>query len=182
MRVFRYIPKGSYFSELGVTNSNTWKLLWSLEGKPVASNWVPFSVKQEPNKPPPDLWMLGCLPVFNTKAMELLYDHLKSEVEALPINVLNKTSPMYLMHVLGDLDCLDAEHSTYDYFKDGSKGIILKYKFKPMCVKDRMIFRLRETLSAETLMTDVFCKLVKKHNLRGLIINESSLLDEFDIE
>jgi hypothetical protein len=181
MQIYRYLADGDRFKRLGVIHTDQWKRIHALNGRSVSGHWKPFQVKMERRKASPDLLMLSGFPVFNSNAMSLIFSQLSEEAEALPIEVIGTPEPLYLIHPINILDCLDKDRSTYDRYEDGSEGIILKYKFKSNCVEDRLVFGIQETWIAETFVTERFRELVEQHKLLGLILNESTLLDEVDL-
>ncbi|MBS7566740.1 hypothetical protein KHS38_20210 [Mucilaginibacter sp. Bleaf8] len=110
--------------------------------------------------------------VFNSD----LFSILEMAGEILPIKIEDKS--LYALNVMETINMLDQEKSTFDYYDDGSKGRILKYKFHNR-IPTSPIFKIPETLQGEILTyskvkdkQDEFYYLYKKLEFTGLLFEE----------
>lgn len=180
MRVYRFQTSGEYKS-LRIVKEELVLFHFELNGQRVAQQWTPIAVEVEKRKKRPDFFdAIGGQPVLNQKALQVFQPLLGERVEVLPLEVKGSNEQLFLLNVLDILDCLDQDRTVHKIGKDGTALWIKRYRFKPGCIGDRLVFRLRETWMAETLITESFVRVVAEHNLKGLRINSSTLLDEVD--
>jgi hypothetical protein len=150
---------------------------YELNGRRVAGQWIPIEVELGGRKRMPDCFDLGGQPVLNERALQVFRALLGERVEVLPIQVAKSDQTLFLLNVLDMPDCFDYAQATYET-EDGLPPRITKYRFKSGCIGDRFMFRLPETWMAETLITESFTKVVIENDLKGLVINQSTLLDD----
>lgn len=70
--------------------------------------------------------------------------------ELLPVFLQNGT-PLFIINITECLNCLDQENSVFDYYKDGTKGRILKHAFHESRLSESSIFKIPETVKTQVL-------------------------------
>jgi hypothetical protein len=120
----------------------------------------------------------ACL-VFDEKTLELCRMVFEMCGEILPIHI-ERGEDLYILNILECMNGLNYDTTEWDYYKDGTKGRILKYGFHPERVmNESTIFKIPETSK-----TDIFCwadvknpddefyHLYHKYKLTGLVFEE----------
>jgi hypothetical protein len=87
---------------------------------------------------------------------------------------------VYILNVLDCINGLDYENTKWQYFRDGTKGRILKYKFhKERVVNESTIFKIPETSKSVIFCTsnfkdreDEFYHIYHDNKLSGLTFEE----------
>lgn len=93
----------------------------------------------------------GCL-VFDEKTLELCRNVFEMSGEIIPIQI-ERGPKLYILNILECMNGLDYDNTVWDYYKDGTKGRILKYAFhKERVINESTIFKIPETAK-----TDIFC-------------------------
>ncbi|MDR2578874.1 MAG: hypothetical protein LBC70_08750 [Chitinispirillales bacterium] len=111
--------------------------------------------------------------IFSGKSIKLFGDLISSDVQLLPIKIVNKntgqeTDKYFVINVLPFLDALDLKNSIYDYLGTGGKKrlSVIKYGIKKEKVGKHHIFRLKESQFA-LFVSEEFYKVVKKNKMAG---------------
>lgn len=178
MRIYRYWTNPSNYKSLRIVKEELVMFHYELDGRRVAQQWTPIEVEFEKRKKMPDCFDIGGQPVLNQRALQVFQPLLGEQVEVLPLEVKGSHEKLFLLNALDILDCLNHDRTVHKIGKDGTPLWITTYRFKSGCIGDRFMFRLPETWMAETLITESFTKVVIENHLRGLVINQSTLLDD----
>lgn len=92
---------------------------------------------------------------FDSKVKDSsLFTLLEMAGEIIEIEI--KREKYYLLNVLNCIDALDENVSTFDYYKNGKKGRILKYSFYANRVTECPIFKIPHTAKSEILLREAF--------------------------
>ncbi|BCX06079.1 MAG: hypothetical protein KatS3mg053_4017 [Candidatus Roseilinea sp.] len=155
----------------------------SLNGRRLGAEWIPFKVEIEPKwwKRWPDFWGINYAPAFNRRAREVFEPLLEGVVEFLPVEVVNYDYELFFVNVLDVEDCVDYERATWRWveFEDiGKLKLIKKYKFHAACVERKLIFRVRNGRSWDSIITERFVEVTNRHKLKGLYLGRLAFLDD----
>ena len=105
------------------------------------------------------------LPVFNSKACEILKQFLEPNGELLKID--SPKGDYYFYNVTNILDALNVERSKLEYLrKPALASDITYFSFNEDIIKNQSIFRFYE-FPMMLVVSDKFVETVKKHNLTG---------------
>ncbi len=142
-------------------------------GQELRNSWQPLPVKRRKNRYTGDFFALdGCLHfVVNEKALHHLLPLIGGDVEYLPvIDIDNPTMKLYVINILEISDCLDHEQSNIEYFDDGKRVMMIRVPiiFKPNCIGNTHIFRLKDVPALRIFVSDAFKKIVEENKLSGL--------------
>jgi hypothetical protein len=97
--------------------------------------------------------------------------------QILPMKLNEKK--LYALNVLECINSLDQENSEWDYYDDGTRGRVLKYRFLKNWFSESSIFKIPETHRTDILTysglknaDDEFYSLYKSLNFTGLVFKE----------
>ena len=114
-----------------------------------------------------------CWDIFSEKAVKLLGDLISSDIQLLPIRVVNRDSDLeiekyFVVNVLPHLDALDLENSVYSYLDVGDEKrlSVKKYAIKEEKIGNHHIFRLKSS-PFSIFVSEEFYKIAKKNKMRG---------------
>jgi hypothetical protein len=109
-------------------------------------------------------------PIFSEKAVESLRELITDHVQVLPI--LYDKYPIYAINVLRVIDCINYEKAKVRSLSDGFVVGFEQFAFIKERLQDATIFKIRELLSTEIFVTDLFRDQVLKSKLIGFTFKE----------
>jgi hypothetical protein len=182
MRIFKIKNDSNFVQVLcPVDNPSTPLSFLTFDCEPRETSWQEFEVYvQNPKTKAENFYSMpsGIL-VCDGYALELCRTVFEMSGEILPIKV-ERGKELYIINILECMNGLNYETTEWDYYKDGTKGRILKFGFHPERVlNESSLFKIPETSK-----TDIFCWADIKHpddefyhiyhnnNLTGLIFEE----------
>lgn len=144
------------------------EILRSFNGEKKQGDWIPLSVKRMygnrafSNCP----GLSPHVPVFDEKAVGILKNLLKNEVEILPLK--SDDGIFYAINVTEVLDCIDYENSDYKTFRDRKRIMrFTKYSFNADILKGHCIFKIKDEPLKRPFVSDEFKAVVMKNGLTG---------------
>ena len=152
MRIFEIKSQGNDMQSLNFVdyNSSTSDLL-EFQCKPELKRWEnlnPLFYITTPEEKVNDFFhlIIGSL-AFNQKVNDICSDVFNKAGEILPLRVKDM---LYALNVLNCNDCIDRENSVYDYYDDGTRGRILKFRFKKEMISlTSSIFKAQKKANGE---------------------------------
>lgn len=106
------------------------------------------------------------IPVFNKKALDILFPLIKKDVEILPLQL--KDELLYGINVLTIIDAIDYDLSEYRTFRDGKRIMSFKkYAFRDEMIKNKNIFKIIDLKRGEVFVSEIFFDYVRDNNLEG---------------
>lgn len=182
MRIFRVKNDSNFVQVLSpIDNTKHGLELLTFNCEPRAQTWQDLMVYvQNPKVKPKNFFaMPSGIIVCDKYALDVCRTLFEMTGEILPIQV-ERGPKLFIVNVLECLNGLNYDTTQWAYYKDGTKGRILKYGFHPERVlNESSIFKIPETSK-----TDIFCwadiknpddefyHLYHKHKLTGLIFEE----------
>ena len=142
----------------------------SFDGRSKAKNWEPMEVKRSEdsiNRPLSDFPGFILMPVFSDKALKVLKDLVKDNVETLRLKF--DEGEYFAINITKVLNILDYQRAKYKTFRDGKRIMrIEKYVFKA-CedLEACHIFRLFDEKRGDPFVSDAFKKAVEENGLTG---------------
>lgn len=111
------------------------------------------------------------MPIFSEKAIDILYELLKDQVQLFPFNTTNNKK-YYAGNVINVLDCLDGNRCEVKRFRNGRIMKYLNYAFIEEKVKEQDVFKVvnhesKITISTKVFVSDSFREKVLTSNLVG---------------
>lgn len=155
--------RGLYLNAEGVMD-----FMRRFNGKPIKRSWTTEQrLKFVPRfGPKGDCPNLGShVPVFNSEAVKVLADLLKSNGELLP--AICDKEKYFLFNVTRILDALDEDNCELDRFDDGRVMDIDRYSFFEKKLTGAVIFKIPQRLLSLIYVTDPFVNRVKTAGLLG---------------
>ena len=109
--------------------------------------------------------------IFSEKAINLLGDLVRNDIQLLPVKVVNKNTNAeigryFVINILPFLDALDLENSVYNYIGEENSLSVIKYGIKEEKADGHHIFRLKDSKFA-IFISEEFYKIVKKNKMVG---------------
>ena len=182
MKIFDVRNDSNNIQSLNLVNQNQNSLSFStFECEARAHDWKGLEVYIEnPKIKVKNFYgfFLGTL-VFDSQALEIFQTIFEMCGEILPLQV-ERGPKLYLLNILDCRNGLNYETTEWSYYKDGSKGRIMKFGFHPeRVINESSIFKISEvaktrifTYSGIKDAEDEFYGLYHKHNLTGLVFEE----------
>jgi hypothetical protein len=182
MRYYEYDPDSDNFAGIGVPDlpdgEDVAKIRW--QDWPRTPSWTPLAIMdvydvEDGRKKElgdfPALSNLCTIPVFSGRAWEILSGQVACDWEALPL-IHPKGLPLYLIHVMETIDCVDLERSEIWRLPSGRVGEIERFSLRREKLEDKHIFKTPTESGAYLLFDDVFRDIVLQNGLRGLAFRE----------
>ena len=139
------------------------------DGTPVSGPWTDVTIGWDPDmrrKPKGDFpSLLTHIPVFTSKAADVLSDLLEGSGELLPIMVDGEE--YFLYNVTRVIDALDESRSEIIRFDDFEIMDIDVHCFFPEKIGDAAVFKIPQMVTSDVFVTDVFVDRVKSARLKG---------------
>lgn len=154
------------FENLILKDKEDLELLKSFDGRNLKEGWVPAKVDRMYNREFSDsLGFASHVPVFGKKAIDLLYDLIKDNVEILP---LDYTEEFYAINVTSVLDCIDYDKAIFKTFRDGKRVMrFTEYAFDPEKICEKNIFKICEEPLKRPFVSDEFRNKILNSQLSG---------------
>jgi hypothetical protein len=111
------------------------------------------------------------LPIFSARAWDILSRRIECRWEALPLSH-PRLPPLYLIHVMETIDCVDVDRSEYYRHPSGGMGRIARFYLKPEKLEGKHIFKTPPESGHDLLVDDVFREIVQQHGLTGLTFRQ----------
>jgi hypothetical protein len=149
-----------------------------LTGIPVAQEW-PTPQVDIIYQHPKGKWLqasdfpsftVSHIPVFSTKAVEILGDVLTKNGELLPLNCID--GEYFAYNVLNLVSALDQEKSDIVRFPAGRIMTVRKYALYEDKLADQMIFKIPEIVLLSVFVTDRFKNQIEDAGLTGFCFTE----------
>ncbi|MFC4321424.1 imm11 family protein [Litchfieldia salsa] len=144
----------------------------NFRGVPMSENWETLQIETFKKGQKSD-FPSGLLspPSFSEKAVQVLGDLLKGEVELLPM-ITENDDKYYVGNVTNILDCIDKDNSEVEVGEGGLVDDYLKYAFIEDVIKDCHIFRIvthdtYRLLKTQVFVSDLFREKVLEARLSG---------------
>lgn len=168
MIIYTIVPESDIYHSLLLESSNDWDVFQQFDGRKLGDSWTPIPVKIYRSLEAGDFPSLAShVPVFSRRALQSLSPLIGDCIEALPLK--NNVEELYAINVLDVVDCLDYSRSEFKYFSDGEIMDIVRYAFKADCIRDKHIFKVRESPLNRVLVSEEFKNVVEGSGLEGLI-------------
>ena len=139
------------------------------DGSPLAPQWFPASItaadEDDASAELRDFALLGTVPIFSLRALDVLLDLLKANGELLPLRYPRREYFAYNVTLL--LPALDESASTIERVSTGRILFIDKYVFRPGVLEGVVLFTIIQRPKAFVFLTDRFVKRVKSARLTG---------------
>lgn len=168
MRIWHLDFDVDNYNNLTLTDEEDWENL-DFDGTMKRNTWSPMKIKMIGDKQLSDATCLNLItgiPVFNNKAIEVLNNLLKSNIEILPLRY-NKEE-LYAINVTKVLNCIDYDKSIYIKFKSSGRIMVFEeYAFKEECVEGNHIFKIIDEPKRGAFVSDEFRNEVLKSGLTG---------------
>ncbi|MDB5056271.1 MAG: hypothetical protein JWM44_4321, partial [Bacilli bacterium] len=130
------------------------------------TRWVPIEVENYSKGKKSDTpYLTSGIPIFNDKALEVLQELIKGNVEILPL--IYQEHKLFALNVINVLDCIDYEKAKIKTFDDGTFWKFIKYAFKINAIQNENIFKIPEMLKIRVYVTDTFRDKVIESGLKG---------------
>jgi hypothetical protein len=170
MRVYLLKPDLVRYCTFALQGEVSSTFYWEFDGRSHAINWRTITMKaadEDDNEVElPDFALLGVLPVFSIRAVEVLLPFLRANGELLPVR--HRRAEYMLYNVTRVSDALDEELSTLTYFEGTRKVMkIDRYVFKSSVVEGLEIFRIPQLLRGFVFVTEPIATLVASTGLTG---------------
>jgi hypothetical protein len=141
------------------------------DGTPLKRSYRPLHVKVEPAKRRGSFYSLaGHIPVCDEQALNALKPLIEADLEILPLIVEPAWKyPLFALHVLRVLDCLDPSRAE---IVDLGHGMISvrRYAFLDNAIGSTSIFRIRKLELSYCYVTERFRAAVEANQLKGLLL------------
>jgi hypothetical protein len=146
--------------------------IYRFNGQAIGSSWIPPRVQTEKaydgrswrDRDGNFTEVVG-VPVFDDRALEVLYPLIADKVEVLPL--AHPIKRLFGINVLVVLDCLDYERSKVARARDGGVILIDNYFFIPGMVEGHHIFKIREFPLSTVFVSEEFKQRVEANGLLG---------------
>ena len=139
------------------------------DGRSLAKTWVPPVVQPadttEDDAQLGDCTVFGTVPLLSKRAAAVLRTLAPGASEFLPVRYTR--APLFVMNVLGTVDCLDESRSRIDRFETGRVMRITEYVFDPTRLPRAPVFRLPQLPRGQIYVSDPFVRAVRQGNLSG---------------
>ena len=173
MNIFKLYPACNLYQNLIFSSKGDWAIIKKFDGRKLLPSWIEPAVevlrdkKFNRNLPPSDFTTLAPgVPVFSSRAVNVLKDILQENGEILPLSC--SEGEYFVFNVTTFIDALNESASEVERFKsDGSIMQINKYVFFGDRLAGATIFRIPQFPRAEVYITDKFRKLVIDNRLVG---------------
>lgn len=145
-------------------------MMLGIRNTPVKNFWKPLDVtlfQNEGTVDIPDISEWGGMLCLNKKAYDVLHEYLEPYGEFLPCNVLGKQG--YLFHCLNIREFRDSE---VEYIIHGEYHSDLKSVSFPKGMNDHMVVGINK-ISFDMYCSDEVASIIKKENLKGLLLYEN---------
>jgi hypothetical protein len=110
--------------------------------------------------------LIGQVPVVSARALKAMQPLLGDRVDPLPIRV--QGGGYTALHVRDFPDCLDIVKTEARWFEPGRARMIESYAFRPGCLEEHHIFRLKEEAGGFALLSGAMMQAIRKAGLVGL--------------
>ena len=157
-----------------------WEIFHLFDGRSLRSKWTPVRVEVfrdkglNRNLPPSDLPSLTArVPVFGTRALEVLEDLLQDHGEVLPLDCVEE--PYYAYNITRLVDALDVEHSRIKLFDHGGVMDIPEPAFYGRMIQDLTIFKIDQKPKGRPFVTQAFVDRVEETGLKGFLFKPVSV-------
>lgn len=146
---------------------------YGFSGKEIGHLWVPLEVKIYEYKQESDCPSLPGVPVFNSKAVDIVSKFLEGNVELLPLKFIDDNDKYYLVNVVNIKDCIDYKDAVVKYFPNTTKVMkFMKYAFIEEKVKDSHIFKITEFPKSYVFVSDEFRDCIMENQLKGFLFEK----------
>ena len=137
---------------------------------PLADSWKEvevYTLTKGEDSDLPQFWGEGFIPVFSEKALNVVHDLVKDQIEALPLAHPEKR--FYAIHVLNVIDAIDYKRAVVEQLRSGLRIGFKKYAFIEEKVKNAHIFKvyLDNKVDLPVLVSDQFRNTVLSNGLSG---------------
>jgi hypothetical protein len=169
MKVFELRTDPRRYCNFALSKPEEATIYDAFDGAPLATTWR--AVTMTPADVPDDqaelgdYALLGTIPVFSLRAVDVLLDMLKESGELLPLRY--RRGEYFAYNVTLFLDALDAKASAVTTFSTGRVMAVHTYAFDSAKLVQRSIFKIPELPKAHVFVTDVFVERVKASKLTG---------------
>jgi hypothetical protein len=154
-------------------------------GQPMATDWQPVAItaadEDDETALLADHTLLGVVPVFTVRAVEVLLDFLRPNGELLPLRYGRAEYMAY--NVTRVVDAPDESRSKLTRFQSSGRiQSIQEYVFWPERVVGLSIFKIPQLIKAFVFVTDPFVERVKSARLTGFEFRKVWTAQELDRE
>ena len=137
---------------------------------PLADSWKEvevYTLTKGKESDLPKFWGAPYVPVFSEKALNVVHDLVKDQIEALPLAHPEKR--FYAIHVLNVIDAIDYKRAEVEQLRSGLRIGFKKYAFIEEKVKNAHIFKvyLDDRPILPVLVSDQFRETVLSNGLSG---------------
>ena len=144
MSIYVIVPDSDIYHSLLLGDSDDWDVFHQFDGRKFIDSWRPVPVRIYRSHKSGDFpSLVSHVPVFSRRALHALSPLIGDSIEALPLQ--NSVEELYAINVLAVVDCMDYSRAELKYFSDGEIMDIIRYAFKPDCIKGKHIFKVRES-------------------------------------
>lgn len=105
------------------------------------------------------------IPVFNSKAVEILADFLEPNGELLPITCDGER--LFVFNVTRVVDALDEDNSELKLFSDGEIMDVVGFSFFEEKLSGMTVFKIPQLIRMDVFVTDPFVERVEAAKLKG---------------
>jgi hypothetical protein len=168
--VYRLSPAKTKYCDFATKDDADVTIYERFNGQPMASDGQPVAItaadEDDETALLADHALLGIVPVFTVRAVEVLLDFLRPNGELLPLRYGRAEYMAY--NVTRVVDALDESRSKLMRFRDsGRVQLIQEYVFWPERVAGLSIFKIPQLIKAFVFVTDPFVERVKGARLTG---------------
>jgi hypothetical protein len=178
MRVYRFVNDVKHYQYFLTEQEEDWEKL-ALDCTPVAGAWEPPAVYiYRPTHRRGDFFHYGDgTPILSPRATDVLATYLEMAGELLPLPHGDET--FTVLNVTECINCLDQEHTEWEYAETGERLGIKKYAFHPRRFSESPIFKIPETRKVDVLILDRYDDgaesvkhFLERSGLQGYILQE----------
>ena|SRR5688572_5533045 len=173
MAIYVYTPDSDTYDSLSLPSGRAYDVVNQLLGTPTVETWRPIRVQVHKGEKRGDFpSLIGHLPVFSERALSALRPLIENEVEVLSLK--GSTTPLYAIHILDLVDCLDEAKSGVKRFPGGGIMHVDRPVFRDGCVDGKHIFKIRDAPLKDVYVSEEFKRRAEEAGLEGVVFRQAT--------
>jgi hypothetical protein len=171
INVYSLLPTPDRLCSFAFANPADDPIFRQFDGHPMAAAWkaVPITPADREDNDDVELLdhnLLGIIPIFSVRAVDVLLDLLRPNGELLPLRYARAEYMAY--NVTRVIDALDESGSRLTRFKtSGRVQSIQRYSFRREYLEGVSVFKIPQLLKAYVFVTDIFVERATTSHLTG---------------
>ena len=170
MKIFELKTEPKRYCDFALVNpGDAWIYGDAFNGRPMAAHWKALRItaadEDDATAELADFALLGIVPVFSLRAVDVLLDLLKPAGEVLPLR--HRRGEFFAFNVTRVVDALDEAHSKVMKFSDGNVMAVSQYHFVEDRLRGLAMFKIPQLRKAYVFVSESFVQRVEQAGLTG---------------